>query len=304
MSQDLNDQYIADTFEGLLHTSGELPASGGKDVYDGNGNRSDLSVGKFGQGVRVYSQLQSDTIISNKINSVVGVFPTLSSTNTSISNFLSAGSFRAGTLNYPNTNATPGHVLIATSPTQLALSSTIPQSVIPNSGVTAGAYAPEDIYKFSVSTKGTVTSITPITNIKTTGKLKFPITPGGRLGGSSTTYVLSSDNWTRFEFPTYTEADRNVKGAIIYIERQTTTPLTSSDYVKMRSSINPVVDTGDANTYDPAGHFCFQDSSGNLIGRQFITSVNYDGSSTCSFWLRDQGPTNSEWFLSVQSIMY
>jgi hypothetical protein len=55
----LAEQYIADTFDGLLHVGGSpLPISGRVTVYDGSGNTSALSIGKGSNGVTVTGELQ------------------------------------------------------------------------------------------------------------------------------------------------------------------------------------------------------------------------------------------------------
>ena len=42
----LNDQYISDTFRGILHSDGELPVTGTSPIFDGNGNSTPLNVGR------------------------------------------------------------------------------------------------------------------------------------------------------------------------------------------------------------------------------------------------------------------
>lgn len=50
----LLDQYIDDTFPGVLHASGaELPATGQQAIYDGAGNKTSISIGREGQGFKV-----------------------------------------------------------------------------------------------------------------------------------------------------------------------------------------------------------------------------------------------------------
>jgi len=60
---DLSNQYIDDTFDGLLHMQGDpLPSSGVGIVYDGVGNKSALSLGRQGVGVTITGNLSSDTL--------------------------------------------------------------------------------------------------------------------------------------------------------------------------------------------------------------------------------------------------
>ena len=60
---DLTDKYIADTFDGLLHASGEpLPATGRATIYDGLGNKSAISLGREAEGVKISTKLSIDNI--------------------------------------------------------------------------------------------------------------------------------------------------------------------------------------------------------------------------------------------------
>lgn len=52
MITDLRNQFIDETFDGLLHSQGEaLPVTGRVDIYDGSGNKSDIKIGRDGNGV-------------------------------------------------------------------------------------------------------------------------------------------------------------------------------------------------------------------------------------------------------------
>lgn len=64
MPNALTDTNISTTYAGVLHAQGEpIPATGLKVVYDGVGNKSSLSVGREGEGIRV-----TGTIIADSIN--------------------------------------------------------------------------------------------------------------------------------------------------------------------------------------------------------------------------------------------
>ena len=63
MPNALTDTNISTTYAGVLHAQGEpIPATGLKVVYDGVGNKSSLSVGREGEGIRVNGTIIADSI--------------------------------------------------------------------------------------------------------------------------------------------------------------------------------------------------------------------------------------------------
>ena len=63
---DLTNLYIDDAYPGLLHANAaELPANGQQAIYDGNGNRSSMSVGRACNGVTICGTLSASNIIIN-----------------------------------------------------------------------------------------------------------------------------------------------------------------------------------------------------------------------------------------------
>ena len=63
MPNALTDTNISTTYAGVLHAQGEpIPATGLKVVYDGIGNKSSLSIGRDGQGIRVTGTIYADSI--------------------------------------------------------------------------------------------------------------------------------------------------------------------------------------------------------------------------------------------------
>lgn len=68
MTTNLVDQYIDDTYPGLLHAQGEeLPASDIKAIYDGNGNKSAISLGRDGNGAKVSGKLEIAGDLKNNL---------------------------------------------------------------------------------------------------------------------------------------------------------------------------------------------------------------------------------------------
>jgi len=60
----LSDTYIADTFDGLLHSGGQpLPEAGLTPMYDGVGNESSLSLGRTCNGAKICGQLTVGSLI-------------------------------------------------------------------------------------------------------------------------------------------------------------------------------------------------------------------------------------------------
>ena len=63
MPNALTDTNISTTYAGVLHAQGEpIPATGLKVVYDGVGNKSALSVGRDGNGIKVTGTIEADAI--------------------------------------------------------------------------------------------------------------------------------------------------------------------------------------------------------------------------------------------------
>ena len=59
----LTDTNISTTYVGVLHAEGApIPASGLKGVYDGVGNKSSLSIGRDGNGIKVTGTITADAI--------------------------------------------------------------------------------------------------------------------------------------------------------------------------------------------------------------------------------------------------
>lgn len=60
----LSDTYIADTFNGLLHSGGQpLPEAGLAPMYDGLGNESSLSLGRSCNGAKICGPLTVGSLI-------------------------------------------------------------------------------------------------------------------------------------------------------------------------------------------------------------------------------------------------
>lgn len=65
----LSDTYIADTFDGLLHSGGQpLPETGLTPMYDGLGNESSFSLGRTCNGARICGQLTVGSLVIENVD--------------------------------------------------------------------------------------------------------------------------------------------------------------------------------------------------------------------------------------------
>lgn len=277
MSQNLTNQYIVDTYGGILHSETTLPNTGVTPMYDGMGNRSDISLGKFGQGVSVHSTL-------------------------------SANNIKVGALNLPNTATTTGNFMVATGPNTLALQPV--STAFPDTGVSSGDYPLGDTRNISVDSKGRVTSIEKITGpalAKDMGRLRCQGSPSVY---TYSAFELEEETWYQLIFPVDSgnREDRTYKAGIFYIERSSTgqpTLTPGSDLVNIKASLNPVWETGSSATYDPNGNHCLKADSGRLFGTQFFSSLSaHPSENSVVLYIKDRGATSSQWDISLQAVYY
>lgn len=175
MSESLNDQYIADTFTGLLHSDGSLVTTGQSPIFDGNGTQSALSLGKTGNGA-----------------SVSGVL--------SVDNATETNSLKVASVTYPINNATVNDLVFANTAEQLAFISyknfiaalggfngngtyTAPTITFQNGVITdiesAAAVTAHGIRTFTNVGSGSWKVPSGVTSVK------FYVTGGGAAGGST-----------------------------------------------------------------------------------------------------------------------
>ena len=159
MSSDLSDQYIDDTFDGILHMNGNpLPSLAKGQVYDGSGQASSLKLGLSGNGADVSGQLVVDTL-------------------------------KVGTLNYPSTNGSAGEFLYQVDANTVGRTSTILGDLNPDP---SGNYDIEDISAIKVNSKGLVTEVSQntvssdVTKVTSTYYFKELVTLAGTYTVKST----------------------------------------------------------------------------------------------------------------------
>jgi hypothetical protein len=82
---DLSEQYIKDTFDGILHMGGDpLPSTGRSIISDGVGNASSVSIGRTNQGISVSGTVFADKLYGFEVE---------------------AGQLKAGNVTYPNSES-------------------------------------------------------------------------------------------------------------------------------------------------------------------------------------------------------
>lgn len=129
----LTNTLISSTYKGVLHTSGTpIPLTGQVNVYDGEGNKSALVVGRDTNGVTVIGTASATSVV-------------------------------AGELTMPNEDTEQKHIVVRTDPNRLELK---PLSYVTGGGLTDGEYISP---KITVN-GGVITQIVsqPIINLLTT----------------------------------------------------------------------------------------------------------------------------------------
>ena len=103
----LTNTLISSTYKGVLHTSGTpIPLTGQVNVYDGEGNKSALVVGRDTKGVTVIGTASATSVV-------------------------------AGELTMPNEDTEQKHIVVRTDPNRLELK---PLSYVTGGGLTDGEY--------------------------------------------------------------------------------------------------------------------------------------------------------------------
>jgi hypothetical protein len=271
-----------------------LPVTGRALVYDGSGNISSISIGRANSGMFV-----SGTLASNALSST-----TVTGGSGSIGGLLTVGSLRVGNMNYPTSVGSTGDILLQSSSTTSTFGKLSSNSMADLSPAPTGSYG-DGIVSLTVNSKGLVTNVTGVTNDKLVTKKRYVTNPdswNNVAGGTQ----LPQDVWVEFQINDQflgLSLPRTPKGALIYMQRITTTPLSATDYVKIRCSRS--LDSGLGNNlYDPDGGRVFYADCGSVVGFQFSTPVSNVTANTISFHLKDTGPTNSYWRLSIQAFEY
>lgn len=67
MSKTFTDEYILDTYTGILHSDLALPETGQSTIYDGEGNTSSLKLGRACNGATICGTLTVDDLIINNV---------------------------------------------------------------------------------------------------------------------------------------------------------------------------------------------------------------------------------------------
>lgn len=270
MSQNLTNQYIVDTYDGILHSETTLPTTGTTPMYDGMGNQSDISIGKLGQGVKVHTML-------------------------------SAADLKVGNLNFP-TSATTGQFLIATSSGEVEFQD------FPENGVVAKSWNLGEIKHIVVDTTGRITNMATFGDDllkKDMARTRIQDAPT-----TQTTDVYLTNVWQKLEFTIDVDTgtqNKVVKGGNFFIERSASNGAALSANANLRSSLNAVWDTGSAITYDPNGHrILLADQGVNRVGVQFFSGLSAHpvDEDKVVIYLRDENNSGSYWNISLEATHY
>ena len=242
MSSDLSNQYIDDTFDGLLHLNGDpLPSSGKGKVYDGSGQESALSVGVSGNGVGVSGKLTSTQLT-------------------------------VGSLSYSESGLKDS-LLYCTSDDQVGTlaKGELSQSYLTDISDVAGDYSVVEMDSITISSKGIVTEVvasesTPddVTRIYKTYHLKTPVKLKNNVNvkNSAAGYTIVS-------------IDSIVTGAVAAIGYISVYTGDSDHRITMAVTDNNSKDPSD---WTPILTAVGQGGSGMLLsGNQFITPVATNG---------------------------
>jgi hypothetical protein len=121
MSASFTDNFIADTYTGILHSDAELPSMGTVNIYDGVGNISAIKLGRSGQGIDINGGLTATSanipeIISTTVGATTIIGTTIYGTNIDNTKLISssitsdilnvAGTITGGIVNCNASNST------------------------------------------------------------------------------------------------------------------------------------------------------------------------------------------------------
>lgn len=184
------DLNISDTYLGILHVNGEpLPATSQQRVYDADGNASDMTLGRLGQGASFVS-----------LSSQTGRFFNLSANN-----------LYSGGVYYPTAPGPLSAVMVQGANQQLVLSPKIPVDSIPDLVPNpAGTYT--QISAVSINSAGQVTSI-----ITTGASSGLTITATTYMEDASTPRYITTPLATYTTSLDFADVPDNAKTLILYI---------------------------------------------------------------------------------------
>jgi hypothetical protein len=260
----LKDTFIKNTYVGLLHSDGELPASGKTPVYDGAGNESALSVGRSGNGVDI------------------------------------SGGLTVGTLTYPNTDGNAGSFLYQKNKTEIDRIDTIPSNKLQIiSPAVDGKYnKPKYI---EVNQQGLVTKVeTPYVNndqyILASHTL---IRKNGGIVINNSGKTVTIGDWTRYNLDDEIQTENgqnNPKAAILSISIKQNGGEASQRATFYVTPDKDVMESPVTNYDNLTPILSFYSNTGDSIeaGAQFITALK-TGEDNVQFSITvDRDPTNDK----------
>jgi microcystin-dependent protein len=206
MSKSFTDNFIADTYTGILHSDLSLPTTGQVEIYDGVGNITALKLGQSGKGANISGNFTADsaqipTIYSNSLNSTVIESVTINATKITSSEITTSSLSASGsvvssvvtctTLNSTNltsSNASVGNLTIT--------SGTLTVANITNTNLTSSNITSSNITGDYIKSNVNITSDTiNVRDIGSTGNGFFNQFSANRV-------VTGSLNSGNIEYPT------------------------------------------------------------------------------------------------------
>jgi hypothetical protein len=106
------DKFIADTYNGLLHSDSGLGESGISQIFDGDGNKSALSLGRENEGAKITGNLNAasasidqDLVVGGDITSDDITGDAIKANSIDTGTIIITNSLQAAKVNYPVSNS-------------------------------------------------------------------------------------------------------------------------------------------------------------------------------------------------------
>lgn len=200
MSKSFTDNFIADTYTGILHSDLSLPLTGQVTIYDGVGNISALTLGVTGEGGSIIGKfsassaiipiIEATSIVSTAIDSIninntklnsVSINTDSLSSNTIAASILNSTTIKSNDIITKNITITSGNIIVSTIEniditTKNIIATTITATSVSLSGnLTAGSIDVVDISSTGDSNFKNIAATRIITESLISGNVEYPI---------------------------------------------------------------------------------------------------------------------------------
>jgi hypothetical protein len=264
----LENKFILNTYQGVLHSDGELVTSGASKLYDGLGNASALSLGRDGNG---------GTINGN----------------------LSASSLTVGDLTYPSISGNANDVVMQNENGDLILSDTLPSSILADLNPNPANTYDGGIKSIKVNSKGLTTEV------KSWGSSDYTITATTYKSnaGSPFSIVPVTTEWTKVFLTDAIPASdvASVKSVILYMEPD---PRLANNRTNYKILTSPNQSDIIPAFYVAGGEDAGGGSDTYGVGAQFSTLVGGSGTSSIFFYVKSGGTDTQTYTFNIHLIAY